>query len=707
MEPRSPESGAHRSSELLACFAADALDWPAVREILRRYVVAPLGQRALDELAPRTPDGARAALERARELTRLFLEEGLEPPLGGASDPRGALERAEEFQRTLDGDELAQVARFLHAFADLNVWLGARHARLPRCAALFARLPDLSALRAELEGALDKKGEIKDDASPQLARLRSGIAALEQTIARTLQALLRDRELRSAVAEGHAGRVHRRNGRPVLALRAQYAQRVPGIVHDRSQTGETVFVEPEAVVKHANALSELEADAGREEHRVLAGLTRAVRAQGDVLRSAAERTGELELELAALAARYARETKGCVPRIAEAGSPFVLREFRHPLLLEEQRLGRLAAVVPLDLRLGGDFDLLVITGPNTGGKTLALKSAGLVVLLVGMGLSVPCAEGSVVPLLAGIAADIGDEQEIQQSLSTFSSHLVRIRAGLERAGRDTLVLLDELGGGTDPSEGAALGAALLEELLARGAPTLASTHIGALKEFAYRHERAENAHVEFDAVSLRPLYRLVIGAPGESRALAIARRLGLPAVLVDRAELHLGPVSDGALALDEVRELRVAAERLRGEADARLQECERARTELAGREVELAGRRAQLEAEAQRGIEERIARARAILARARAFLPQLPPTGRTELDSWLRDVEEALGGATLSDRRASFLGALKKGELVWLPKFKKRVQVARIYKDKRELDVKLGAQELRVSFDDVTFYESL
>ena len=360
-----PESGAPASSERLACFAADALDWPAVREILRRLVVAPLGQRALDELAPRTPDAARAALERARELVRLFLEDGLEPPLSGASDPRVALERAEEFQRTLDGDELAQVAGFLHAFEDLHLWLGARRVRLPRCAALFARMPDLSALRTELDGALDKKGVIKDDASPQLARLRSGIVALEQTIERTLQVLLRDRELRAAVAEGHAGRVHRRGGRPVLALRAQYAQRVPGIVHDRSQTGETVFVEPEAVVKHANALSELAADAGREEHRVLAALTRSVRAQGGVLRSAAERTGELEL--AALAARYARETGGCVPRVPEPGGEFVLREFRHPLLLEELRLARLAAVVPLDLRLGGDFDLLVITGPNTGG----------------------------------------------------------------------------------------------------------------------------------------------------------------------------------------------------------------------------------------------------------------------------------------------------------------------------------------------------
>ena len=695
-----------RPAERLARFASEALDWPAVREVLRRFVVAPLGQRALDELVPRTSAEACLALERARELHGLLLAEGVEPPLGGASDPRGVLERAEEFQRTLDGDELAQVTRFLHALEDVYVWLAARRSRLPHASALFARLPDLVPLREELEAALDQKGRVKDDASPQLARLRAGIATLEQAIERSLRALLSDRELRSAVAEGHAGRVHRRGGRPVLALRAQYAARVPGIVHDRSQTGETVFVEPEAVVKHANALSELEADAGREEHRVLTGLTRSVLLRRDTLRSAAERASELEL--AALAARYARETGGCVPRLSQGTRPaLVLRAFRHPLLLEEQRLGHLPAVVPLDLRLGAEFDLLVITGPNTGGKTLALKSAGLAALLTSMGLALPCAEGTSVPLYDGVAADIGDEQEIQQSLSTFSSHLVRIRAGLARAGRGTLVLLDELGGGTDPSEGAALGTALLEELLARGAPTLASTHIGSLKEFAYRNERAENAHVEFDAESLRPLFSLVIGAPGESRALAIARRLGLPGALVDRAEAQLGPTGDGSLMLDEVRDLRVAAERLRGEAEGRLLELERARAELARALDELAARRAQVDAEAQRMIEERIARARAIVMRARTFLPQLPPQRRGELERWLAELEESLGGAELSDRRTSFLEALKKGELVWLPKFKKRVQVTRIYKDKRALDVKLGARELRVSFDDVTFYESL
>jgi len=690
----------------LARFSADALDWPAVREVYRPLLLSALGQRALDELVPRTDEEAELALERAREVHGLLLSEGLVPPLAGASDPRGALEKAHALQRSLDGDELALVTRFLRTLEDLGLWLTARRARLPKCALLFARLPDQRALREELEAALDKKGEVRDDASPLLKRLREGMAQLEQAIERVIKDLARDPGLRAALAEGHAGRVHRRGGRPVLAVRAQMVGRVQGIVHDRSQTGETVFVEPEGVVKHANAHSELASDAAREVSRVLSQLTRSVLARRESLLIAAERASELEL--AALAARYAQAVDGRIPRLSEGERPgLVLRAFRHPLLIEEQRQGRLDGVVPLDLRLGAEFDLLVITGPNTGGKTLALKSAGLAALLARLGLALPCADGTSVPLYDGVVADIGDEQEIQQSLSTFSSHLVRIRAGLERAGARTLVLLDELGGGTDPTEGAALGEALLETLLARRAPTLASTHLGSLKEFGYRHERAENAHVEFDLETLRPLYSLVIGAPGESRALAIARRLGLPGALVDRAEQRLGRGGAQAGAVDEARDLRLAAERLRAQAEERLLELERAQAELAAERERLDGRGAQLEAEAQRGIEERTNRARAVLERAQALLPQIPPEKRAEVERVLGELAAALGDASLSDRRAGFLAGLKKGQLVWLPRFKKRCQVTRIHKEKRELEVKLGTRELRVSFDDVTFYENL
>jgi len=386
----------------------------------------------------------------------------------------------------------------------------------------------------------------------------------------------------------------------------------------------------------------------------------------------------------------------------------LLRAWRHPLLLDEVARGHLDDVTPIDVRLGADFDLLVITGPNTGGKTLALKGAGLAVLMTRMGLAIPCSEGSTVPLYEGIAADIGDEQEIQQNLSTFSSHLVRIRAGLERADPKILFLLDELGGGTDPSEGAALGEALLEALLKRGVPTLASTHLGKLKEFAFRFDRVENAHVEFDLESLAPSYTLVIGAPGQSRALSIAQRLGLPRKLIQRAEsLIEGTGVDVERMMADMRGVRLEAERLRSEAEARVVALEEERRGLQQEHELVEARKGQLASEAERGIEERVAQIRPLIERGRGLLEQMEAKHRGALGELLGGLQKALDAASMTQRRADFLAKLKKGDEVWLPRFKKRCVVRRLYRDKGELSVRMGIAELKVSFQDVTFYESL
>jgi DNA mismatch repair protein MutS2 len=386
----------------------------------------------------------------------------------------------------------------------------------------------------------------------------------------------------------------------------------------------------------------------------------------------------------------------------------VLRNCRHPLLLAEEREGRLDRVVPLDLRLGDEFDLLVITGPNTGGKTIALKGAGLAALMTRLGLPLAADEGTAVPLYDGVVADIGDEQELRQSLSTFSSHLDRIRRGLERATERTLVLLDELGGGTDPDEGAALGDALLEELARRRIPTLASTHLGQLKHFAFRNARAENACVEFDVESLAPSHRLVIGAPGESRALAIARRIGLDEALVRRAEERLGEGDPEQRTL--VRELvdaRVDAERLRAEADERRAAVAREEAVLEDERAEVSRRGDLLEAEAERGLEDRVRAARAGLERARQLLGQVGGSARAALAGALDELESALAGAALGDRRRGFLDGLKKGDQVFLPRFGRRVTVTRIDRAGERLRVRLGKREMEVGMDEVTAFEEL
>jgi len=697
-----------RPDDCSRAFAAEPLDWPAVRELLRPLAPSELGRRALQELLPRTSHEAEQALERAREMQSLSAE--AEPPLAGGSDPLPGLRLAQKYRRTLDGEELVGVARLLRLVEDLGFWMAGRRAHLPTCAALWAGLPDLAPLRTLLDQRLDRRGAVVDDATPALARLRAAMAELTRELDLVLRDLAHRSDLRTAFADGHVGQVHVRGGRRVLAVRQRHAGQVPGIVHDRSQSGETIYVEPREVVERQNRLAECEADAAREVNRILTELTRFVLDKREAIELYAERLGELEL--AVLSARFGRQCQGRPARLPGAeGAPdqgMLLRAWRHPLLLAEQDKGALEAVTPIDLRLGGDFDLLVVTGPNTGGKTLALKGAGLAALMTNLGFALPCSEGTCVPLYAGIVADIGDEQEIQQNLSTFSSHLKRIREGLERADGNTLVLLDELGGGTDPTEGAALGEAILEELSLRGVPTIASTHLGQLKEFAFRFERAENAHVEFDLETLAPRYTLVIGAPGESRALAIARRLGFPPEIVDRADGRLVKTDgDTERLMTEMRDVKVDAERLRGEAEQRLVELEQRETELASDRERVRLREGQVEAEAQRGLEERVDRARTWLERARALLPQIPSARRKEVAEVLDGLAEALGDALLTERRQAFLDRLKKGEFVWLPKFKKRCQVTRVYKARRELDVKLGKHELTVGFDDVTFYESL
>ncbi len=692
----------------LILYAAGVLDWPEVRRLLERFAPGPLSRRALRELVPREAEGARLALRRAGELIERRRKGG-GVPLGGCEDPVPLLEGAAEFSRALDGAELCAILRFLRGSTGALLFMRDMASALPAISSLAEGAPDLSALQSRLNASFDEKGELVDEASELLAKLRRSVQALSRQIDNAVRAIGNRRGLRNILADGHVGQVHRRAGRPVLAVKARSRGQVPGLVHDRSQSGETLFIEPREVLEQGNRLAESRADEKREESRIFLELTRDVIDRKELILELAARIAEFEL--AWLASEWA-EQHGAVPARQPgdtgAGDGLVLRQMRHPLLVEALKEGRLAEVVPLDLRLGGEFDLLIVTGPNTGGKTLALKSAGLAVLLTRLGLPIPAEEGTTVPLFDGIAADIGDEQEIAQNLSTFSSHLVRIRDGLERADKNTLVLLDELGGGTDPDEGAALGDAILETLLERGVPTLCTTHLGKLKEFAFRHGRAENASVEFDLETLAPRYRLLVGTPGESRALYIARRLGLSAEVVNRAEERVerrsGEISE---LLKDVRRSREQAEVLRSEAEARVEEIAEKERAFDERREELVSREGRVEAEAQRGLEERLAAALDQLDAASALLPQLSTAPREALAEILKELEEKLRGATLGEKRSEFLAGLKKGQLLYVPRFKRRCAVTRIWKARRELSVRMGKADITLSFDHVTEYESL
>ncbi|MHC4262869.1 MAG: endonuclease MutS2 [Planctomycetota bacterium] len=688
-------------------FAAERLDWPAVRRLFERLAGSPLGRRALSELRPRTPEDARRAQTCIAELLARTEAAG-EPPLGDLFDPIPVVDEAARFGRAMSGDDLLGVLSFLNAIQRLGEWLEREREFLPVLSRTTADLPDLSALRRLLDDGLDARGNVRDEASPRLARTRERIRKTVQEIERAAKAIANRADLRAVIADGQAGRVHSRGGRMVIAVKAKASGRVRGIVHDHSQSGETAFVEPEGLVPLGNDLATARADEHREVARLLVEWTRAVLDRREGIGRAAGSLAELELSV--IGTRFCRTYAARPLEHPAEGEPAVmlLRSVRHPLLAEQERSGELDHAVPIDLRLGDPFDVLVITGPNTGGKTLALKTAGLAALMARLGLPMPCAEGTRVPFYSAVSADIGDEQEVQQSLSTFSSHLARITEGLRRSDERTLFLLDELGGGTDPAEGAALGAALLEHLARRRVPTLASTHIGRLKEFAFSRARVENASVEFDAQTLRPLYRLIVGTPGESRALQIAERLGFDHTVLSDARRRLErPSEESARLMDDLRSAREQSERDRAAAEERLAAASARQAELERHAGELEVRAGALADEAQVQLEGQLREVRRGIEALRARAAQTPAPHRGALEALASQLEGALATGALTDARQSFVDGLKKGALVYVPRYRKRCPILRLDRDKGRVVVRLGKRELELTLDDISAFEQL
>ncbi len=681
-------------------FAATRLDWDSVREQFERLVSTSLGRRGLRELEPLEDKAAREAHARVAELVAGAATTG-EPPLGDLADPCPRIEAARANRMALSETDLASLLDFLRAIVRTSVWFAERREAYPACAAQLAGLPELKPLRDSLERGLDGRGGIRDEASGRLAKLREQVRVLIQRVEKKAKAIANRPELKGALADG-GGRVALRDGRPVLLVKAKQSGRLRGMIHDRSASGETVFVEPAELIEDGNALAAMRADEAREVQRLLTEWTREVLAQSERIERTADRL--IAVELAVVGKRFCESFGGRVPELADT---LVLRGARHPMLIAQERGGQIESCTPIDVRLGDPFCILVLTGPNTGGKTLALKTAGLAVLLTRLGLPFPCEPGSQVPLWRGIVADIGDDQEVAQNLSTFSAHLARIAGGLPRASNQTLFLLDELGGGTDPADGAALGAALLEWLRQRTVPTLASTHIGRLKEFAFRHANVENASVEFDVETLRPMYRLVVGTPGESRALVIARRLGFdPSILADAERRVSRPREESAALMEDIRGARVEAEKSRTEAGERALEAERRVDELQREAAHLEARRTNLERDAQAELEARLSEARIEAERATKLLEQVPAEHRKPLGETLAKLRTALRSASLTDRRQSFLDELRKGDLVYVPRFSKRCPVLRIDRDKGRVKVRLGRQELMLELDDVSISDS-
>ncbi len=564
----------------------ERLDFFRVREIVARYALTGLGRSLTANIHPvsRLPLVKRW-LAQVVELQRLVEDRGM-PPLGGITDVREVVQRCAPPLR-VTVEEVAQVGTTLAGTHHVAEYLRDLPEDFPELRHLADRVGDFRTIADRIGAVIDERGQVRDDASHKLRRVRAEIGDAVRQIDQTVARILREPSVRRLLQYAN----HTFHGdRLVVPLRTEYRGRLPGIVHRVSDSGATLYVEPAEVVELNNRISNLRSEEQEEVGRLLWDLAHEIHLNGREIHKTLETLGVLDLIVAKL--RFARDFEARCPQIGDDGTLSV-REARHPLLLELARQRQAAGespgeVVPIDYRLGVDFNLLIVTGPNTGGKTVTLKTVGLLSLMVQAGIPVPVAAGSELGVFSTVLIDVGDEQSMQQSLSTFSAHLTRLVAMLQHAGPRSLLLIDELGAGTDPDEGAALGRAIMDELLRLHCRSIVTTHLGALKGFALTREGAENACVEFDVQTLRPTYHLVLGEPGSSNAIDIAGRLGMPRRLVNAAYRNLSHKARALhSAIEGTRVVKRQAEHARREAetaklqaDRKVEEADAARTQL-------------------------------------------------------------------------------------------------------------------------------
>jgi DNA mismatch repair protein MutS2 len=612
--------------------AEHVLEFDKLRELLRQRTTCVPGRRFVDGLGP---DGNREALENAFALIREargWLRLGRELGFGALADPQGWMERLESPGTALEPAEFLDAGSLLETCSWLRQQFREEAAKFPLLAARGASLTDFKELHAAMCRCILPNGEISDDASSALRRIRATIQQTRDSIQRTLKQILRSR-----LVEYGEDYVTLRNDRFVIPVRSEHRRNVQGVVHGASATGQTVFVEPFETVEINNQLVQLAEDEAAEIFRILNELTDRLRGMLSPLQSAASVIAELDSIFAR--GRFARDFDACMPEFF-AEPQLRLEAARHPVLEDKLRKEN-RAIVPMSLALGGEERLLVISGPNTGGKTVALKTTGLAVLAAQAGIPV-AAQRAVFSTFDRVLVDIGDEQSIAADLSTFSSHMLNLKRMLEQATPNSLVLADEMGTGTAPEEGAALAVALLDAFQKKHCFVLATTHHDRLKTYGSTTPGVVNAAVEFDELNLRPTYRLMVGVPGGSSGIAIAKRLELPESIIEHARSLMAPESQEAAGLiaylhrsrDEMDRLRV---QMAEERRALEQERGKLRSEWVDRQKKRIAELEQKFAEMQKRFEENVAGI-VEAVKERELRAQLEKSTR-------RKMQEARGGA--------------------------------------------------------------
>ena len=691
--------------------AQDVLEFDKLRELLRLRTTCAPGRRAVDALEFGTD---RAALEAAFALireAREWLRGGGELGFGGLADPRDWLEKIEAPGTVLEAKEILDAASLLETGAWLRAHFKAEAAKFPLLMSRAGALADFRDTLTAIRRCLLPNGEISDDASSALRRIRASITQTRDSIQKTLKQILRSRN-----AEAGEDYVTLRNDRFVIPVRAENRRTVQGIMHGASGTGQTVFLEPFETVEANNELIQLSEEEAAEIARILWELTERLRTVRGPLLAAAETIAQLDGVFAR--GRFARDFDAATPEFSDIAE-LNLTDVRHPVLEDKLRRGD-RAIVPMTLALGGVEKVLVISGPNTGGKTVALKTTGLAALAAQSGIPV-AAQRAVLPLFDRVLVDIGDEQSIAADLSTFSAHMLNLKAMLELATPQSLALVDEMGTGTAPEEGAALAVALLDQFRAKGCIVLATTHHDRLKAYASTTSGVVNAAVEFDDVNLRPTYRLMVGVPGGSSGIAIAQRLGLASSIIERARSLLTPESrEAADLIAYLLRSRDELDRMQQQMAAERHSLEEERKKLRAEWVERQQKRIKdLEtqfAEMQKRFDENIARVLEAV-KERELRASLEKTARRKGQEIRSEAREELNAAvvqTISESQAD-LGArasaaepvnastLQAGARIRVRGFSKPVIFRRL--DGSSAEIEAGPLRMKVAMDEITAVE--
>jgi DNA mismatch repair protein MutS2 len=686
--------------------SAHTLELPKILHQLAHYTAFSASHELALDLTP-TPY-LDEALDRQQETTeaRILLESHDHITVGGARDVRPDVTAASRGV-ILEPHTLLDIKYTLRQATTLRRIITRLRGQFPMLASIAERLEECTALQGEISRVLDDEGEIMDSASPKLANIRRELRVAFDRLQSKLYGVIHNPNNARFLQEVL---ITQRHGRYVVPLKAEFKSKIPGIVHDQSSSGATLFVEPLSTVELNNAWRELQLEEENEIRRILRELCDMVAHEARYIGRTVETLAALDLIFAK--ATYADALDAAAPELVpfregapppHPGSTIHLLEARHPLLNPQE-------VVPIDVTLDEDTYVLVITGPNTGGKTVALKTVGLLALMAQCGLHLPVKEESRISVFKEIFADIGDEQSIEQSLSTFSSHMTNIIDILDTADTESLVILDELGAGTDPAEGSALAMALLDDLVDRSVTTLVSTHHPELKIYGHETVGVSNASVEFDLATLAPTFRLVMGLPGRSNALAIADRLGLPERIIESARGRVG--TDDLIADDLIEEIHKKRDETRRAAAASMQSftaAEELRAELRGRLHNIEQERQHVLAEARAEAEDELAALRGEIRRIRKQLTAAaqPLDVIKQVEDETRELEEDLLPLPVPEPLTDLPDDVEQGrqfrvgDLVWVTTLNAEGQITELSAD--EAEVMVGRLRLRAKLDDLLY----